>query len=157
MSSLFASSWGSLPASNSRTSPRVAWVPSIRDDRTASWIVKGASSTSGFLTAYRIPLNWASARLAGPMNRTRRGQSTFSTGKRVGSNGFMCINQTLRYTSSVYQAGAQVYASVLASPSVDAEVGSRTSEALVSQEEVLFQHVGVGREARAQRYLPQER
>ena len=59
---IFMSSDGS--ASNSKISSKVAWVPSIRDERTASWVIIGASNSSGFGIVCRIPSNRAKWLLA---------------------------------------------------------------------------------------------
>jgi len=72
MSSRFSPVAASSDASNSSTSPKVACVPSILLDSTASCVVSGESSTWALGTACSTPSYRATAALAGPIRGTSR-------------------------------------------------------------------------------------
>ncbi len=63
------------PASNSITSPMVARVPSMREERTASRVVRGASRRLALGRAASIPSYRATSPAAGPSSGISRLQS----------------------------------------------------------------------------------
>ncbi|HQP95254.1 MAG TPA: hypothetical protein PLY68_03540 [Myxococcota bacterium] len=102
----------------------VAWVPSILDDSTASWVVSGDRKTAAFGMAERIASYLATAALAVPIEDTSLSQSSLFGGNTpsvyltaaIGSLHTALIDNRTRsflsegYQISLVQAGGKIHA-----------------------------------------------